>query len=89
MYASNIAGSTLGPLVTGFVLLEHFSAELCLVLVGVGTLLLAVSSLVRRPLIAAAGATWATSAALAVSITPHKCWSRSCEPVRTVHPSRM
>jgi len=70
VYASNIAGSTLGPLVTGFVLLEHFSAELCLVLVGVGTLLLAVSSLVRRPLIAAAGATWATSAALAVSIYP-------------------
>jgi hypothetical protein len=41
VYFGNIAGSTLGPLVAGYVLLQLFSAEQCMAIVSVGTGVLA------------------------------------------------
>jgi spermidine synthase len=47
VYASNIAGATLGPLVTGFVLLDLVSVEHAFRLVAIGTGLLAAACLAR------------------------------------------
>lgn len=41
IYSGNIAGSTLGPLITGFYLLDRFTVEECFLLIGGLTLLLA------------------------------------------------
>ena len=37
VYFGNIVGSTLGPIVTGYVLLDHLTIDNCLVLVGLAT----------------------------------------------------
>jgi len=41
IYSGNIAGSTLGPLLTGFVLLDHFGVEQCFMMIGTAGLALA------------------------------------------------
>ncbi|MGH8235922.1 MAG: spermidine synthase, partial [Steroidobacteraceae bacterium] len=41
IYSGNIAGSTLGPLLTGFYLLDRFSVEQCFMLIGTAALALA------------------------------------------------
>jgi spermidine synthase len=41
IYSGNIAGSTLGPLLTGFVLLDRFSVEQCFTMIGTAALALA------------------------------------------------
>ncbi|HEX5866040.1 MAG TPA: hypothetical protein VF014_17570, partial [Casimicrobiaceae bacterium] len=41
VYFANIIGSTLGPLVTGFVLLDHFSLAQCLLMIAAGSACLA------------------------------------------------
>ena len=40
VYFGNILGSTLGPIVTGFVLLDRFTVEQCMTIVGLGCALL-------------------------------------------------
>ena len=40
VYFGNIVGSTLGPIVTGYVLLDHLTMDDCLLLIGLGTGLL-------------------------------------------------
>lgn len=65
VYACNIAGSTLGPLVTGFVMLDLVSLEHAFRLIAVGTGLIAAACLASpRPRLAAA-ATGISAAALA------------------------
>ena len=44
IYFGNIIGSTLGPIVTGFYLLDRFTVEQCMVIVGLGCLLLSVGT---------------------------------------------
>jgi predicted membrane-bound spermidine synthase len=41
IYSGNIAGSTLGPLLTGFVLLDRFSVDECFMMIGTAALALA------------------------------------------------
>lgn len=38
VYFANIIGSTLGPVVTGFFLLNHFTTEVCFLILGAGSL---------------------------------------------------
>lgn len=50
VYGLNIAGATLGPLLTGFVLLDHLSLEAGFQLIGASSLVLAVAAWwVRQP----------------------------------------
>ena len=58
VYFGNIVGSTLGPIVTGYVLLDHLSVDACLLLVGVATALLSVlcAARTRAPSLAGAAA---------------------------------
>ena len=42
IYFGNIIGSTLGPIVTGFILLDHFTVEQCFSIVGSVTLLMGI-----------------------------------------------
>jgi spermidine synthase len=63
VYAANVAGSTLGPLLTGFVLLDVASTEHGFLLVGAGTLALGVACLAdRRNAAAFAGGAGAVAA---------------------------
>ncbi len=48
VYVANIIGSTLGPVLVGFFLLDRFSTQQCFVLVALGTLLVATGCLLRR-----------------------------------------
>ena len=71
VYFGNILGSTLGPIVTGFVLLDRFTVEQCMTIVGLGCALLgALMSLhsgnrrARSAAISIAAATAAAAAAL-------------------------
>lgn len=57
VYASNIAGSTLGPLLTGFLLLDHVSLEHAFRLVAIGTGILGTACVVAsRPRLAGTAA---------------------------------
>lgn len=47
VYFGNILGSTLGPIVTGFYLLDRFSTEACFIIVGMGSLVLGVLMLFK------------------------------------------
>jgi SAM-dependent methyltransferase len=47
VYFGNIVGSTLGPIVTGYILLNQFSAAQCMALIGVGTAALALACALR------------------------------------------
>lgn len=47
VYFGNILGSTLGPIVTGFYLLDRFSTEACFIIVGLGSLVLGVLMLLK------------------------------------------
>lgn len=47
IYFGNIIGSTLGPIVTGFYLLDHYTVEQCLVLVATACLALSVLTVVH------------------------------------------
>lgn len=63
VYGLNIAGATLGPLLTGFVLLDHLSLEAGFQLIGVCSVALAAAAFcVRRP-------AWAMGLAVAVAGT--------------------
>jgi len=68
VYASNIAGSTLGPLVTGFVLLDLISLEHAFRLVAIGTGLLAATCLASARPRAAALAAVACAGAVAWTV---------------------
>ena len=72
VYFGNILGSTLGPVVTGFVLLDRFTVEQCMTIVGLGCALLgALMSLrsgARRAKFAAIPV--AAAAALAAAAAP-------------------
>lgn len=71
VYFGNILGSTLGPIVTGFVLLDRFTVEQCMTFVGLGCALLgALMSLrsgARRARFAAISIASAAAAAAAAS----------------------
>ncbi len=47
VYFGNIVGSTFGPLVTGFYLLDNFTTEQCIILVGIGSMLLGTLMLIQ------------------------------------------
>lgn len=49
VYGMNIAGSTLGPLLTGFVLLDHVGVDAAFQGIGAGCLLMAAMTLIRSP----------------------------------------
>jgi len=58
VYFANIIGSTLGPVVTGFVLLDHFSLAQCLLFIATGSACLAMLCAViakANPIAATAG----------------------------------
>ena len=46
IYCANIIGSTLGPIITGFVLLDRFTLEQLVLLLSVATAMLAISAIV-------------------------------------------
>lgn len=71
VYASNIAGATLGPLVVGFALLDVVSLEHAFRLVAIGTGLLGAACLARaRPRSAAAATLAALAAGAWASLAP-------------------
>jgi spermidine synthase len=63
VYFGNILGSTLGPIVTGFVLLDLFTVEQCMTIVGLGCALLGALMALRS------GARRAKSAAISIAAT--------------------
>lgn len=48
VYVANIIGSTMGPIIFGFFLLDRFSTQQCFVVVALGTLLLGTGCILRR-----------------------------------------
>lgn len=62
VYFGNVLGSTLGPIVTGFYLLDHFTTESCFMIIGVCSLGLAII------MVAKSGHTSATIAVIAASV---------------------
>jgi spermidine synthase len=47
VYFGNIVGSTLGPILTGYILLDYLTVDSCLLLVGLATAVLSLSCAVR------------------------------------------
>ncbi len=71
VYASNIAGSTLGPLLTGFLLLDHVSLEHAFRLVAIGTGTLGAACVIAsRPRLAGAAAVACAVAAAWTILAP-------------------
>jgi predicted membrane-bound spermidine synthase len=64
VYFGNIVGSTLGPIVTGYILLDHLTVDACLLLVGAmtGILSLLCAARVRKLPLALVGALVLTAA---------------------------
>ena len=89
VYFGNIVGSTLGPIVTGYVLLDHLTIDTCLALVGVATgvlsLLCAVRARTAWGALAAGGAV-ATVGALVWTLTPDMIPSIALATQRSVVP---
>jgi spermidine synthase len=72
VYFGNIVGSTLGPIVTGYVLLDHLTVDACFLLVGVTTGVLSLLCAVRAralPFAFASTVAMATAALVAWSGT--------------------
>jgi predicted membrane-bound spermidine synthase len=65
IYFGNIVGSTLGPIITGFFLLDRFTVEQCMGIVGLGCLLLSVATVLRSATQRARFAVLGSSAAAA------------------------
>lgn len=72
VYAANIAGSTLGPLATGFILLDVMPLDRAFQFIGVGTLLVAAACMAHasRPAALATGTAALGAGALALLMPP-------------------
>jgi spermidine synthase len=70
LYFANIVGATLGPLVTGFILLEHYSLEANIVLLSVVTLALLGVLLLTTP----HGAVFRAKAIVATAVLAAGAW---------------
>ena len=83
VYFGNIVGSTLGPIVTGYVLLDHLTVDACLVLVGLGTGVLSLLCAARaRTLRLGLGLVLASAAAIAtVSVL---AWTGAASMVQSI-----
>ncbi len=81
VYFSNIAGSTLGPLLTGFIIMDMFSMEACFRLIGSLTLLLSAFTLIitssSTSIRTCAILIACSSFGLLASIAPHAPWLAS------------
>jgi predicted membrane-bound spermidine synthase len=67
VYFGNIVGSTLGPIITGYVLLDHLTVDHCLLLVGIATGMLSLICAMRMPT-ASIGIQAAAAAIVLVSV---------------------
>ena len=79
IYFGNIVGSTLGPIVTGYVLLDHLTVDTCLVLVGLSTGVLALLCAARARTLPVGLAAAGAIAAVAVL-----AWSAAANTVRSI-----
>jgi predicted membrane-bound spermidine synthase len=67
VYFGNILGSTMGPIVTGYILLDHLTVDECLLLVGLGSSLLSLLCAIRSGTPARGGAIVAIALGIAAA----------------------